>query len=931
MSISHHVYICDSKNSDFNMRKSLLTFGLVLLTTISAMAQYRCGTDLMNNRERSRNPFLVQAQDNYDRLMREEMIEWRNNRDGEPEAVLIIPVVFHILHLEGPENISDDQVYDQMEILNRDYNKLNADTVVVVNGFDTIVANVKLEFRLATKDFLGNCTNGIERIKSIEAFVGDNGSKLNQWPRERYLNVWTVGNMENGVAGYSQYPSSVIDGQSALADGIIIRHNYIGSIGTGADFASRALTHEVGHYLDLAHPWGSTNDPEVECGDDGVGDTPVTEGHDDCQDLRDFSCSSTEISNIIFDFNGITGGTGGMVDPTTPPTILLGEENFTRLQMSHFQANGVAINPNIDGEFSFTGWGQGAAEGALTFAEMTGTLNTGSYYEFTITPRPGSAMSLTELRFASKRAANGPRAFAVRSSVNNFANNLTAAVAPANANLVVLTSPNPANTFFFANDNAASVNGAKVTLGGSNYTALTVPVTFRIYAYNAEDAAGAFAIDNVELLGAYGIVENVQNFMDYSYCSHMFTVGQKERMRLALNAGLSGRSTLWTESNRSLTGTDENPMVCAPVANFYPATKFACVDDEIDFIDNSTNGVVESYAWSFQDGSPAVSNQRNPSISFSSEGRKTVTLTVTNAQGTTTKSIEQCVVIAPVWTETGGPLFQDNFDSAVNFHNHYVPNNYDDNISVWNQTNMAGFSNNTSVFLNGFAMSDTNIDEGGFDIDELVTPSCNLDLVSGASVSFKYAYATQSTDLEGIADVFEVFISNDCGQSWSSLPRLSLQGLDLVTAGSVSIPFFPSSSLDWREETFTIPNTYLSEGFRMKFSFRAGEYPNNLFIDDINMSGTVGMQEQDADFFGAALYPNPADEFVVLNYIDRGAEKLSVSLTDLSGRVMKTWEPKATAPGAQRITIDTHELANGAYLVTLQSNRHSRTLKLMVN
>jgi len=912
------------------MRKSLLTLGLGLLTTLTAMAQYRCGTDLMNNRERSRNPFLVQAQDNYERMMREEMIEWRNNRDGEPEAVLVIPMVFHILHLDGPENISDEQIYDQMEILNRDYNKLNADTIVVVSGFDTIVANVKLEFRLATKDFLGNCTNGIERIRSIETLVGDNGSKLNQWPRERYLNVWTVANMENGVAGYSQYPSSVIDGQSALADGVIIRHNYIGSIGTGSDFASRALTHEVGHYLDLAHPWGSTNDPGVECGDDGVSDTPVTEGSDNCNDLRDFTCSSTAISNAIYDFNGITGGTGGTTDPTTPPMLLLGEEDFTRLQFTQFQASGVSINPNMDGVFAFTGWGEGGVAGSTAYSDMTGSINTSKYYEFTVTPRPGSAMSLTELKFRAGRAASGPRAFAVRTSMNNYANNVAASVAPANANLVVLTNPNPANTFFFASDTAVAVNGAKVTLGGS-FTSLTGSVTFRIYAFNAEDAAGAFSIDNVELVGTYGVIENIQNFMDYSYCSHMFTNGQKERMRLALNAGISGRSNLSTDSNRALTGTDDNALVCAPVADFYPATKFACVDEDIEFVDNTTNGVVETYAWTFQDGSPSTSTQRNPSVSFSSAGRKSVTLTVTNAMGSTTKTIDQCVVIAPVWTETGGPLFQDNFDSAVNFHNHYVPGNYDSNISVWNQTNMAGFSNNTSTYLNAYDMSASNIDEGGYDIDELVTPSCNLDLVSGAAVSFKYAYATQSTDLAGIADLFEVYLSNDCGQSWSSVPRVSLEGLDLVTAGSVSIPFFPSSSADWREESFTIPNTYLTEGFRMKFIFRAGEFPNNLFIDDINMTGSVGLNEQDADFFGAMVYPNPANENTVLTYVDRGAENLNINLTDLSGRVISSWTPRASAPGAQRIEIDTRNLATGAYLISLHSNGHSRTLKLMVD
>lgn len=912
------------------MRKSLLTLGLGLLTTLTAMAQYRCGTDLMNNRERSRNPFLVQAQDNYERLMREEMIEWRNNRDGEPEAVLVIPVVFHIIHLDGPENISDEQVYEQMEILNRDYNKLNADTIVVVSGFDTIIANVKLEFRLATKDFLGNCTNGIERIRSIETLVGDNGSKLNQWPRERYLNVWTVATMENGVAGYSQYPSSVIDGQSALADGIIIRHNYIGSIGTGSVSGSRALTHEVGHYLDLAHPWGSTNDPGVECGDDGVSDTPVTEGSDNCNDLRDFTCSSTAISNAIYDFDGITGGTGGTTDPTTPPMLLLGEEDFTRLQFTQFQASGVSINPNMDGVFAFTGWGEGGAAGSTSYSDMTGSINTSKYYEFTVTPRAGSAMSLTELKFRAGRAASGPRAFAVRTSMNNYANNVAASVAPANANLVVLSNPNPANTFFFASDTAIAVNGAKVTLGGS-FTSLTGPVTFRIYAFNAEDAAGAFSIDNVELVGTYGVIENIQNFMDYSYCSHMFTNGQKERMRLALDAGISGRSNLSTDSNRALTGTDDNALVCAPVADFYPATKFACVDEDIEFVDNTTNGIVETYAWTFQDGSPSTSTQRNPSVSFSSAGRKSVTLTVTNAMGSTTKTIDQCVVIAPVWTETGGPLFQDNFDSAVNFHNHYVPGNYDSNISVWNQTNMAGFSNNTSTYLNAYDMSASNIDEGGYDIDELVTPSCNLDLVSGAAVSFKYAYATQSTDLAGIADLFEVYLSNDCGQSWSSVPRVSLEGLDLVTAGSVSIPFFPSSSADWREESFTIPNTYLTEGFRMKFIFRAGEFPNNLFIDDINMTGSVGLNEQDADFFGAMVYPNPANENTVLTYVDRGAENLNINLTDLSGRVISSWTPRASAPGAQRIEIDTRNLATGAYLISLHSNGHSRTLKLMVD
>ena len=43
------------------------------------------------------------------------------------ETTYVIPVVFHIIHDNGPENISDAQVQDAIRILNDDLNRLNAD------------------------------------------------------------------------------------------------------------------------------------------------------------------------------------------------------------------------------------------------------------------------------------------------------------------------------------------------------------------------------------------------------------------------------------------------------------------------------------------------------------------------------------------------------------------------------------------------------------------------------------------------------------------------------------------------------------------------------------------------------------------------------------------------------------------------------------
>ncbi len=174
-----------------------------------------------------------------------------------------------------------------MRILNEDFRKLNADNANTVSAFQGISADTEIEFRLAKKDPNGNCTNGIDRIYSAETNIGDNGSKINTWPRSKYLNVWVVKTISSGAAGYFS------GWFNAAEDGIMILNSYIGSIGTGNLQKSHALTHEIGHYLNLSHVWGDTNSPGVDCsGDDNVSDTPPTEGWSTCN-LAGATCGST--------------------------------------------------------------------------------------------------------------------------------------------------------------------------------------------------------------------------------------------------------------------------------------------------------------------------------------------------------------------------------------------------------------------------------------------------------------------------------------------------------------------------------------------------------------------------------------------------------------------------------------------------------------
>jgi len=252
--------------------KTLLFTSLCILFVVPnlvAQEHLNCGTQEMINKQWTQNPHLEK--------------EWKNTFGGSTEkeddtTIFIIPVVFHILHEYGTENISDAQVQSAMDILNRDYRLLNSDTSDVIQDFKHLYADAKIEFRLARLDPNGNCTNGIDRIYTHLTNNADDNSKINQWNRANYLNIWVVNTIgQAGVSGYTYYPN-ITNGTMSSIDGVLMKHQYVGSIGTGSINLSRILGHEIAHYLNLPHPNATIIDSSTGCGDDGIADTPITAG-----------------------------------------------------------------------------------------------------------------------------------------------------------------------------------------------------------------------------------------------------------------------------------------------------------------------------------------------------------------------------------------------------------------------------------------------------------------------------------------------------------------------------------------------------------------------------------------------------------------------------------------------------------------------------
>lgn len=269
---------------------------LLALFSLSANAQENkhCGSTEATKNMLLEHPELKTQIDNMNNYLNSlDMTSFEKTRSGE----IIIPLVFHIIHNNGPENISDAQVYDAVQRINDDYNNLNADLANTIPLFVPLVANCGYHFKLATKDPEGNCTNGIERIWSYKTYNANDQSKINSWNPARYLNIWVVNTIGlDGAAAYAYLPATA--NYIPYYDGILCLFDYAGATGQSQSSHQHTLSHEIGHYLNLQHTWGSSNDPTVACGDDGVGDTPETKGYNICNNLNGSFCNTGIIENV---------------------------------------------------------------------------------------------------------------------------------------------------------------------------------------------------------------------------------------------------------------------------------------------------------------------------------------------------------------------------------------------------------------------------------------------------------------------------------------------------------------------------------------------------------------------------------------------------------------------------------------------------------
>tara|TARA_B100000902_G_C27305269_1_gene915080 strand:- start:507 stop:2453 length:1947 start_codon:yes stop_codon:yes gene_type:complete len=286
-----------------NLKKGFLFLVFLFCNFMLAQNTKLCGTDFVMQKYRNTPHF---------KFAQSQII--KNSNYNLSQNAKIIPLVFHIIHdgdsIGEEENISVDQINDAVSILNEDYNILNEDLNNVVQSFENIIGDVNVEFRLARLDPSGNCTNGINRVFSpLGNQANDCVKEVISWDDTKYVNIWVVEDIDNdiGAAAYTYLPGSLWGDQ---VEGIIINHEYVGSIGTSNNtpYKRHTLSHEFGHYFNLEHTWGwGTNSELDNCSyDDGVDDTPNTIGSYSTCNLSQESCGNLDNIQNFMDYSSCT-------------------------------------------------------------------------------------------------------------------------------------------------------------------------------------------------------------------------------------------------------------------------------------------------------------------------------------------------------------------------------------------------------------------------------------------------------------------------------------------------------------------------------------------------------------------------------------------------------------------------------------------------
>ncbi|MBN4062010.1 T9SS type A sorting domain-containing protein [Bacteroidales bacterium AH-315-I05] len=422
------------------------------------------------------------------------------------------------------------------------------------------------------------------------------------------------------------------------------------------------------------------------------------------------------------------------------------------------------------------------------------------------------------------------------------------------------------------------------------------------------------------------------NYMDYTNdaCMYMFSIGQGNVMNSVLNttrvslknsngcvpvnlANDDGGITLVNSPNGTFCADDFTPQV--ELKNWGANTLTSVIINyQLD------GGTVMTQAWTGSLVSLATTTVTLTTIGVS-PGSHTFTVFTSNPNGTTDGDTSNDSQTSNFTTtsQTAGtaPPIVEGFEQVTTFPpTGWSLDNSDGGIT-WTISTAAAATGSTSIKMDNF-----NYNAPG-EIDEFVLPDVDLSNASAVTLTFQLAYAlyTELGQGQDFSDTLEVLASTDCGQTWTELYKKFDQALTTTTPYFTTADFVPTAS-EWRKETVDLSQFSGNNSVQVKFK-HITDYENNMYLDDINIATTVGVEEKLA-VDAISIYPNPTNGEFEIRSSKYEAENASLFVYNILGEIVYEKHEIQNS----KLKVDLSDKEAGVYFIMLKTGNEVAVKKV---
>ena len=829
------------------------------------------------------------------------------------EGKKIIPVVVHVIHNFGSENISDTDIQNALDALNKNINgqsdkflNQSGGNLLTPDIFASVRGVANVEFRLAKLDPNGNPTTGIVRVTSELTDKPENRNAikaLSYWNSYQYLNIWTLKAFApqddgNTLLGFAQFPFTTYDEWRSAGfpkmstDGVALL------AGNMLDPDNSTLTHEVGHWLGLKHTWGDS-----ECGDDNVKDTPVQRFSNGAGDNP-----GPLPTPAAFPYH--VGTTNGCVADSLNPAgeMFMNYMDYTNDNyVTMFSAGQVEVMNEIlegkyDAETETTSIGyreyMWSAVNIAATGVADGYLTPECEQEADFKSTTGYSLCLGETILFK----NNQNQFSTTGTINSI-------------------------TYDFGDGNTDASGASTIpysynTLGNYNVS-LTIEYNETIEARsdNLSDLVGYDSYDeNIEILNVQGTeaeliamnATNINLHLDIDSLSieskwkynapedsvvgaHssfplgldtfqlIFSAEQGDSLELEEYARLSLCFATWEKDSTDWEGT---------VITFYYGS-YESQSFDAYFMDTLF------YRGQLKDTTYVAYYNNSCSSTTVKENLVVVNATSSsNTAGSYTYSFEDASELSADWHVTkDAPVGEWGFNTPES--------------SSWEWVDGVAVSGSA-----GLMIAQDNLVSGT--TDELVSVAYDLSALTSPSISFSWSGAAVNTFP---TNELNIYYSDDCGETWPNSNKiLTLSALDVANAGLYSINFKPEDN-EWRDTVITKAQ-FDNNNIMFKFEYVTNGAANNFYLDNIQIGEASDLFLPSESASRLSIYPNPTYGKDLIVKLEQLADKdVEVKLVNILGsEVMNLFEGKVVSDFYLIDPISLSHLEDGIYFVKIVSD-----------